>query len=124
MALAMFVAILSLTFTSCSDDDDNDTSITGTSLVGTWSTGSKADGSILRLTFGSNSKGNLSMIEYDEETGKEIGSISENFEYVYDSNERELVIVGSTLEGRWDIIITASKMTMENYQYRFIFNKQ
>lgn len=82
MALAMFVAMLSMSFVSCSDDDDDsNTSVTGSSIVGTWTRGTIADGEVLTLIFCSNGKGTIGVVFYDEETGKETSSTNLSFEY-------------------------------------------
>lgn len=123
MVLAIFAVILSFTFTSCSKDDDT-LDVTGTTIVGTWVTSSSTNnGTKLKITFSKNNKGSLSILYYDN-MGNETGNQTEYFEYVYNSTDHELVIIDSSLAGTWDIVVSSSKMTMENYQYLFSFNKQ
>lgn len=122
MVLTIFATILSFTFTSCSEDESLD--VTGTTLVGTWVTSSVTDnGTKLNITFSKNNQGSLSILYYDG-MGNLTGKQTEYFEYVYNSTEHELIIIDSSLSGTWDIVVAASKMTMENYQYLFTFTKQ
>ena len=82
----MFVVMLSMSFVSCSDDDDDsNTSVRWSSIVGTWTRDTKADGAVSTITFGSGGNGKVSITEYDEETGEKLNNTSENFEYAYDS---------------------------------------
>ncbi len=49
MAMALFVAMLSLSFTACSDDDDDDGKTIN--IVGTWEVDGSTDAYFTRMTF-------------------------------------------------------------------------
>ena len=124
MAMALFVAMLSLSFTACSDDDDDSgTSVTGTSIVGTWSQGVNDDGEEVTIVFNSNGNGTVVFATYDDISGDEIDSKRQSFQYSYDAEDRLLSIIGSQLSGDWHITLTSSRLKMEGDYETYVFTK-
>lgn len=83
IAMAMFVALLSMSLTACSDDDDNNVSANyAETIVGTWQVGSVNDGVVIEYKFKSNDTGEYSMKAYDD-FGNETVSMGYNFTYRY-----------------------------------------
>lgn len=113
MAMALFVAMLSLSFTACSDDDDDsETSVTGTSITGTWVDGTPEDGEVTTLVFGTG-RGTLTYIYYDSrenETSRDV----QNFEYAYDAEDKILSIIGDDCDyqGQWRVSLTATRLLL------------
>ena len=63
MAMALFVAMLSLSFTACSDDDDDDGG-SRPSIVGSWEQ-TNSYGTEITVTFNSNKQGSVTYTYYD-----------------------------------------------------------
>ncbi|MCI7306801.1 hypothetical protein [Alistipes senegalensis] len=104
--LMMFVAAAMCTgFVACSDDDDSPAT---PSIIGTWVNSANADESSMTVTFNKNLTGTLNL-KYTST------DINEKFEYVYDSDDEVLNIIGSTLEGQYELTITVSTLRLYFY---------
>ena len=105
-------------FTSCSSDSDSCSSVN--SIVGSWKQINDY-GTKITITFNINKTGRV-QYEYPEDGG---GSY-EIFEYYYDTEEKELTVTGETqLRGKFDVVITATKLILEDYydDIQFKFNR-
>jgi len=107
--MVLLTVLMSVGFTACSSDDDDDTS-GNASIVGTWKYTDTDDEVALTLTFNSNKTGVVTVVSY--ENGRQTGSQTENFEYSYDATEGEVTIIGSDLEGRYSVTITATYLML------------
>lgn len=102
----MFVAAFVMcSFSACSDDKD-DAPSTYSAIVGSWQQTNTA-GTLITVKFNSNKTGS---IKYVYPNGS--GDSTENFEYDYREAERYLTIIGSQLEGYYDVTITANKLQL------------
>lgn len=81
MAMALFVAMLSMSFTACSDDDDDDVNY-AESVVGTWQMGSAKQGFAHVYKFNSNETGEEKNILYND-NGQETFNNTEQISYSY-----------------------------------------
>jgi len=104
LLMSLFLAT-SFSVASCSDDDDP---AGGNSIVGAWEQVDE-DGTIT-VRFNSNKTG---VIDYVSADGS--GSVKENFEYDYQPEERYLEIIGSELDGEYEVTLTATKIRLKNY---------
>jgi len=120
--MALVAMLLSLCFMACSSDGD-DNNVSGSSLiVGSWKQ-TNSYGTVITLTFNSNKTGVVTYTHYDD--GRQTGSKTENFEYVYDSAEQEVKIYGDTqIDGEWDVTITATLLILEDGSHQYRFTKQ
>jgi len=107
--MVLLTVLMSVGFTACSSDDDDDAS-GNASIVGTWKYTDTDDEVALTLTFNSNKTGVVTVVSY--ENGRQTGSQTENFEYSYDATEGEVTIIGSDLEGRYSVTITATYLML------------
>lgn len=117
--VVLMTILLSLGFAACSSDDDDDNASGSTSIVGSWK--QTSDGQLATVTFNANMTGVVTFVYYNDD-GREIGSVTENFEYYYDAAKQFVKIYGDTeLDGEWDVTITATMLILEDYviQYRF-----
>lgn len=124
MAMALFVAMLSLSFTACSDDDDEPAS-GNRSIIGTWEAqGYTINGhpGTLRVTFNSNNKGVMYAI-YDDGTDTD----TYNFEFILREKEGgtttlEIIITGTSFieyrEGvEYEISVTPTRLQWGDITY-------
>lgn len=120
---SMMLILLAMSFTmvSCSDDDDEPSS--GNPLVGTWV--KEQTDETVTVTFKSDQTGTVDFYDHDTEI-----TTNQKFEYQYNADQQELYILGScSLSGTYDVIITATKMTLKGYDYRdkyvnYVFEKR
>ncbi len=70
----------------------------------------------------------ISLNFYSDKTGKLTvtykdgsGDVNENFEYDYVEADRELVIVGSSLDGKYKVTLTATKLKLAADEYNDSF---
>lgn len=106
LLMSLFLAT-SFSAASCSDDDDDPAG--NNSIVGTW--GQVNDyGTIITLRFNSNKTGVIDFVYPDGS-----GSSTENLEYDYQPEERYLEIIGSQLDGEYEITLTATKLRLKKY---------
>lgn len=108
MAMALFVAMLSLSFTACSSDDD-DPKEGNSSIIGTWErSGLTINGlrGTALLKFNTNNSGSVTAI-YDDGTDSDVY----NFQYIF----REKEGGRSTVEFIWTG--TSYIMYEGNYEY-------
>ena len=97
-------------FTSCSSDSSSSSSTD--SIVGSWKQ-TNDYGTEITITFNSNRTGKV-QYEYPDDGG----GAYEVFEYYYDTEEKELTVTGDTqLKGKYDVVITATKLILEDYYY-------
>lgn len=102
----LFVAILSLGFVSCDDDDEDDKQPSTASIVGTWFMQDEY-GDKTTIVFNSNGKGTFSE-EYSDGS-----QYSEKFEYAYDASEKELVVVGTDVfDGTYYVVLTSTTLRL------------
>ncbi len=120
--IKFFAMLLALTmtmgFTSCSEDDNGGND--DIPLVGAWHQ-TNDYGTEITLEFNNDKTGRV-RYEYPNNGG----GAYDIFEYDYDSEERELEIIGDTqLEGRYDVTITATKLILDEYYdgIRYVFNR-
>ena len=112
----LMIMSMMVCFTSCSSDSDSGSSVD--SIVGSWKQINDY-GTEITITFNINKTGRV-QYEYPEDGG---GSY-EIFEYYYDIEDKELTVTGDTqLRGKYDVVITATKLILEDYydgiQYEF-----
>ena len=101
-------------FTSCSGDGDSGSPVD--SIVGSWKQVNDY-GTEITITFNSDRTGRV-QYEYTEDRG---GSY-EKFEYYYDTVEKELTVTGETqLNGRYDVVMTATKLILEKSYDDIVF---
>ncbi len=119
-SMMLMLLVMSISMVSC--DKDDEPADPARKIVGTWQQTNKA-GTKISITFKSNETGN---IHYDYTSGNDETEI---FEYTYNATENELFIIGHDcqLSGYYDVIITASKLTLEGYANGnygiYVFNK-
>ena len=121
----LLVAVLSLGFVSCGDDDEEDDknqqSVTA-SIFGTWV--EDDDDYVLTLTL--NQDGTGIVVLYDKTTKRET---RDPFEYSYDNSTKVLNVVGSGLTGSYDVVVTNSPLLLyfwednERWYYSFTRSK-
>ncbi len=110
--LMMFCATLTLgTFTACDDDDDAPHQ---SGLIGNWIQTEAY--SSTTISFLKNGTGKIHF-EYKTSTGTD--GVNETFEYTIDKDDSYLVIIGSTLEGSYDVTVTNSVLQLVGESYRF-----
>lgn len=117
--LLLVSVILSVSFSSCSKDDDDEPEVDGGSIgqvsgvVGTWSQ-TNSYGTVIDVTFSANNTGSIT---YTYPSGSQ--SV-EFFEYKYkvDSDGDETINILSDdcqLAGEYDVVITPSMITLSGY---------
>lgn len=122
MAMALFVAMLSLSFTACSDDDD-DPKVGNSNIVGTWVMddyyNAGKDCRVI-LVFGSNGSGSLTF-DYDDGTDDD----TSYFQYVYREKEGgistvEFIWTGTSKplyydDDEYSVSVTSSRLRIGSY---------
>ncbi len=103
LLMSLFLATSLVSAVSCSDDDDD--AAASDSIVGTW-TWSGEDYS-LTAQFNPNKTGTL-IVATD---GR---SLTESFEYDYQPEKRHIVIIDSTLEGEYEVTMTATQLLLRD----------
>ena len=98
------MTMMCISFTSCDEEEDKDIS---TGIIGSWYELAEDESSSLTITFRSDKTG--SMLFMSEEN-----SLSQNFEYEYDTENSKLFIIGSLLNGSYDIRLTATKLILSD----------
>lgn len=112
MMIAMVMACASLT--SCSDDpkpveEEKQPAAPSSALIGTW-VQTNDYGTVITLTF---NEGGTGRINYTYPDGS--GDSNENFEYDYDSVDRDLTVIGSQLNGNYDVVVTATILQLTGW---------
>ncbi len=110
--MSLFLAT-SFSAVSCSDDDDD--SAANDSIVGTWTW----TGENITLTAQFNSDKTGALVVAADGT-----SITESFEYDYLPEERYLEIIGSELEGKYEVTMTATKLRLRDSGGYWEFSRQ
>lgn len=119
-SMMLMLLVMSISMVSCSNDDEPENP--ANKIVGTWSQ-TNSYGVKIAITFNADETG---YIKYTYETGNDQ---TEVFEYTYDATEHELYILGDDcqLSGSYDVVITATKLTLEGYANgdygTYVFNK-
>ncbi len=115
--MAILVAFMGLTVTSCSSDDDNSG---GSPIVGTWEeTQSYSDGSkvVYTFVFNADNTGTETEASYSS-SGKYINSSTSPFSYKY-TDEKSSITVLWEAGGQWDgsatIIGSNLRLTFSGY---------
>ena len=122
MAMALFVAMLSLSFTACGDDDDDDGG-SRPSIVGSWEQ-TNSYGTEITVTFNSNKQGSVTYTYYDS-NDVPTGNETEFFEYDYNTTDGTLVVIGNTqLEGTWSVNVMSTKLMLSNSSASYVFTKR
>lgn len=106
----LLVAMTSVSFMSCSDDDVEE--VIETSIVGEWYR--ESDTQSITYTFNSDLKGNYLEINKDE-YGEETTRTSENFEYSLSENsngEKFITMVFESSSRKLEYELTASKLLL------------
>lgn len=114
LGMILMTLFLSINFIACSNDDDDDDTSTP-SIVGTWKYTDSDEEVELTLTFKSNKTGVVTVTSYED--GRQVANQTENFEYSYNSTEEKVTIVGSELEGTYNVTITASYLMLGNAKF-------
>lgn len=111
----LMVAIVSVSFVSCGDDDDEDEKkIDEVTIIGTWRC-DYSDGYEL-LTFNSNGKGTYS--EYYYEGKKEILDEIEAFDYIFNESTMTLRILAGDEVEIWKVeSLTSTQMIIDGDVY-------
>lgn len=112
----LMLMLVSFGFTACSDDDDEPAATSA--LVGNWQQVNDA-GTTITVTFRNNGSG---VINYSYRDGS--GDSNENFEYDYIENDRELTVIGSSLQGNYYVTLTATKLLLSRNGYSYEFTKK
>ncbi len=96
--------------TSC-DKNDNDDQPGTVSIIGSWQQINNA-GTVITLVFNKDTTGTVT---FKYENGD---STIENFSYSYveDSGEKWITVIDSSLEGEYDVVLTATKLRLEFYE--------
>ncbi len=115
MLLAMMV--MSICWSSCSDDDSDESGAASASIIGSWSQVNDV-GTLITLKFNANKTGT---INYTYSDGS--GDSNENFEYDYIEKDRSLTIIGSQLGGVYYVTLTATKLIVSNNSEAYEFTK-
>ena len=106
----LLIAMTSVSFISCSDDDVEE--VIATSIVGEWYR--ESDTQSITYTFNSDLKGNYLEINKDE-YGEETTRRSENFEYSLSENsngEKFITMVFESTSRKLEYELTASKLLL------------
>ena len=124
MAMAMLVALMSMSFTACSDDDDDKGPDTN-SIVGVWErvgTYNGLDGTA-RLQFNSNNTGTITII-YDDDYHIEESTYSFEYEFVNDGSDKTVTFSFTSLytiifqdDEEYDVTIMPSSLTIGSYRF-------
>ena len=109
------VAIVSVGFVSCGDDDDEDEKkIDEVTIIGTWRLDYSSGYEL--LTFNSNGKGTLS--EYNYEGKKEILDEIEAFDYIFNESTMTLRILAGDEVEIWKVeSLTSTQMIIDGDVY-------
>lgn len=108
MALMMSCCFL----TSCGDDEDEpEPENPSSALIGTW-TQTNDYGTVISVTFFEGGRGRINFTYSDGS-----GDSNENFEYDYAAIDRQLDVIGSSLEGSYEVVITATTLQLSGYNY-------
>lgn len=111
----LILLMMSVSMVSCGSDDDDepdpvnpDPEETVSPIVGTW----KWTSGTLSLTmkFNDGDTGSVSMKDTEDNY-----TVTEDFEYTYDEEEDELIILGSSFEGYYNVIVTSNTLRLEFY---------
>lgn len=102
--MSLFLAT-SFSAASCSDDDDDPAG--DNSIVGTWIC--FADDLSLTVQFNPDKTGSLIV----SEDGTSL-SLTERFEYDYQPEKRDLVIIGSMLDGHYEVALAGKSLRLTN----------
>ncbi len=112
LMMLLFISTICLGFTSCSDDDDEPTNPSSYSIVGTWFSDYFGYDEVLVLE--KNGTGTYT-------TSVEGIRIVEDLEYSYSDTDDLLTIMGSSLQGRYYVLLGPSKLGFPlsggGYQY-------
>lgn len=100
--------ILATSFSAVSCNDDDDDLASANSIVGTWMQVNDY-GTIITVQFRANKTGVIDFVYPDGS-----GSSTENFEYDYLPEDRYLEIIGSSLDGVYDVTLTATKIRLSH----------
>lgn len=125
LSMMLFMVMASVCFSACGDDDEPETPIGNSSIVGTWEAEdlllNQHEGT-LRVVFNSNSKGTMTAI-YDDGTDSD----TYNFEYIIREKEGgnttiELIWTGTQYmiyeeKIEYNISITPSRLSWGNITY-------
>lgn len=111
----LMVAIVSVGFVSCGDDDDEDEKkIDEVTIIGTWRLDYSSGYEL--LTFNSNGKGTLS--EYYYEGKKEILDEIEAFDYIFNESTMTLRILAGDEVEIWKVeSLTSTQMIIDGDVY-------
>lgn len=111
----LMVAIVSVGFVSCGDDDDEDEKkIDEVTIIGTWRLDYSSGYEL--LTFNSNGKGTLS--EYNYEGKKEILDEIEAFDYIFNESTMTLRILAGDEVEIWKVeSLTSTQMIIDGDVY-------
>lgn len=138
MAMALFVAMLSLSFTACSDDDDDEGGSPSKSIVGTWVQESVdeyeeygqtvIETSTTTFVFKANNKGERTfetLCEYEDDGPSLDVDGPTSFSYSYDSETRELIIMYSDYIERYTATVMNDRLLLEDKNgYNFDFKRK
>lgn len=106
--LAVLCIAIAPLMTSC--DKDSDDQPTTVSIIGSWQQTNRV-GTVITLVFNKNTTGSVS---FKFENGD---SAIEHFSYSYGESDGDkwITIIDSSLEGEYDVILTATKLRLEEY---------
>lgn len=107
--LAVLCIAIAPLMTSC--DKDSDDQPTTVSIIGSWQQTNDA-GTVITVVFNKNTSGTVS---FKYENGD---SSIENFSYSYGESggDKWVTIIDSSLEGEYDVVLTATKLRLEFYR--------
>jgi|GEM_PF-1325262 len=111
--VTMIVVAVSVGFTSCGDDDDDDKPVKVTSVIGKWQQ-INSYGTSITITFKKDATGSI-LYEFPSGSDK-----TEYFEYNLktDSDGDQTIFISSDdcqLVGSYDVILTPSTLTLSGY---------
>lgn len=114
MAMALFVAMLSMSFTACSDDDD-DNGGSASSIVGVWTD----DEDETTLTFRSDGTGELKT-----ESGTSNLKYTYSYDTTSDSGTLKYWFLDSSTVYTYKVTITGNTMMWSSGTYTLIFKRK
>ena len=124
MAMAMLVALMSMSFTACSDDDDDKGPDTN-SIVGVWERNMNLEGfsGTARIQFNSNKTG-VFVFTYDDEYELDSEEYSFEYEFVNDGKDKYVTFDWTGRFGvlfdegtRYDVSIMPSSIKIGDYKF-------